>query len=157
MSVSTNTLNDKDISITLTQPVITNVETLTNSIDLTWTSVTGASNYIVEAKESGNSNFDIHSILTANTYELTGLTTGVEYDIRVSANVTPALYVAVATYYNSSNTNTYSSIEVSKANYPITNDIQTVSSANTSATPQETIAFPNLPNNGGGCLLRRNF
>ena len=72
----------------LDAPSVTVIKTGVLGIKVNWNSVSGATNYEVQAKSSTSSNWTTKTTTTSLTYTDTGLTNSFTYDYRVRAKVT---------------------------------------------------------------------
>ena len=73
-------------SFTLNNPSASDVGR--TSVSLSWTAASNAANYTVEYRESGESNYTEATTTSNRSYTITGLSSGEEYDFRITAKRT---------------------------------------------------------------------
>jgi photosystem II stability/assembly factor-like uncharacterized protein len=75
-----------------------------SSANISWSAATGASNYTLEYKKSSDANFTTVSGITLTSYALNGLSSGTQYDVRVtafcSAGISVSSSIQFTTLYN---------------------------------------------------------
>ena len=154
--VTSFNFNDMDLTYSLSAPKDVDAEALSGALDVVWSTVTGADNYTVEYRETGSANFTLLGPVETNSTSISGLTDGVSYEVRVQAHVLPTIYYAVAAYYDRNvNLGKISDISSSTNSISANTIVSSAYSATEVFTPNITVPFPTLPNNGGGCLLKR--
>ena len=156
-----STTNLKPINIAVSSmgsPIISSIVPRNQSIVVNWTSADNATGYLLQYRVSGSSGaYSDMEVGLVNTATITGLINGVVYEVRVSGLSRPTIYFAVAAYYSKDlSLNRVGALNTAKASYQATVAAIGNPSSSTTATPEMTLGFPQLPNNGGGCLLKGN-
>jgi hypothetical protein len=153
--VTNTTLTGLNISESLsTAPTITSTTSRNQKITVAWVSVSRATGYRVQYREVGStafSNLDVGDVTSA---EITGLDNEKNYEIQVMGLIRESVYFAIGAYYNSDvSLSQISSLNSSVASYQVPLSTEGPVSATATASPEATVPYPVLPNNGGGCLL----
>ena len=137
-------------------PILSSVLPRNQSLVVSWTSADNTTGYLLQYRVSGSSvAYSDMEVGLVNTATITGLTNGVVYEVRVSGLSRPTIYFAIAAYYSNDLTlNRIGALNTAKASYQAPVAAIGNPSSSTTATPEMTLGFPILPNNGGGCLLK---
>ncbi len=143
------------VSYTCVSPtglLITNI--FPNSATLSWNTVSGADNYLLEYKLSTTTVWTSLAAITSNAYSLTGLTNGKNYDWRVKANCSD---YSSATFFTPSSTNirtTTYSIETSSPVSILTEiNLLNINKEVNVFAPKEKAKFTLYPNPAGDNIL----
>ena len=155
--VTSATLSGLNISEQLTtSPNITSTIPRNQKLTVNWTAVSRATGYRLQYQEVGSSQgFTSLDVGDVSSAEITGLDNQKTYEIKVLGLIQPAIYFALGAYYsNDQSLARRSSLSSSTAFYQVPLATEGPASSLVTASPEETVPYPVLPNNGGGCLLR---
>lgn len=147
--------NNLDLSGNLATGNLLSLAPRNGSLIATWEAVDTATAYEVRYRVSGSSgNYQEITTGVVTSTTITGLTNGVDYEVQVRALYQPTLYIAVSSYYDPAQ-ELSSRLSSSTAAYTINQVLEGSYSSTLVGTPEETLPYPILPDNGGGCLLKR--
>lgn len=114
------------------------------AISVSWNSVSGATGYIVYLGTSPGNYTQSTDVGNTTSYAIQGLTNGTVYYIAVSAYSAPTYYAAVTAYDSSNNESSF----IGDISVSMSNAAEGAKSAETSEYPEESVAFPNLKDEG---------
>jgi len=156
-NIQTSSLDNLDLSSVVATANLLSLTPRNNSLIAAWDNIDIATGYELRYRISGSSD-SYESLVTGITTEATipALSNGTLYEVELRALYQPTLYVAVSAFYGSGNNEAQRSrFSSSSTSFTVPEVLEGSYSTLLTGTPEETLPYPLLPNNGGGCLLRK--